>query len=140
MCVQKIKIQDVYDKICTKQQTCVLTRQHRLDRWTWLDKPVRSSQHTQLGGTGQTDAPDRSDRSGPNQSTKQNDVCGIWSRVITPGLQADLDHFSPFSQHKQYIIQYMHHNLAIKSLNYYNKVQAHGSTHTNFLKSTKIKF
>jgi hypothetical protein len=33
----------------------------------------------------------------------------------------------------------MHHNLAIESLNYYNKIQAHSSTHTNVLKSTKIK-
>jgi hypothetical protein len=31
----------------------------------------------------------------------------------------------------------MHHNLAIKSLKYYNKVQTHSSTHTNVLKSTK---
>jgi hypothetical protein len=34
----------------------------------------------------------------------------------------------------------MHHNLAIESLNYYNKVQKHSSTHTNVLKFTKIKF
>jgi hypothetical protein len=32
------------------------------------------------------------------------------------------------------------HNLAIESLNYYNKVQTHSNTHTNVLKSTKIKF
>jgi hypothetical protein len=34
----------------------------------------------------------------------------------------------------------MYHNLAIESLNYYNNVQTHSSTHTNVLKSTKIKF
>jgi hypothetical protein len=33
----------------------------------------------------------------------------------------------------------MHHNLAIKSLKYYDKVQTHNITHTNVLKSTKIK-
>jgi hypothetical protein len=67
-------------------------------------------------------------------------VRAIWSKVIRPGLQAGLDHFAPFSQHKQYTIQFMHHNLAIESLKYYNKVQTHSSTHTNVLKSTKIKF
>jgi hypothetical protein len=34
----------------------------------------------------------------------------------------------------------MHHNLAIESFNYYIKVQTHSSTHTNVLKTTKIKF
>jgi hypothetical protein len=32
MCDQQIKIRDVYDKICTKQRTYVLTKQHRSDR------------------------------------------------------------------------------------------------------------
>jgi hypothetical protein len=115
-----------------------------------------------LGSTGQTGAPDRSNRSGPtstqtgrhrldrcpcqvrpvrsSQSTKQKGVGAIWSILIRLGLQTGLDHFAPFSQHKQYIIQDMHHNLAMKSLKYYNKVQTHSSTYTNVLKSTYIKF
>jgi hypothetical protein len=53
-----------------------------------------------------------------SQSTKQKGVHAIWSKVIRAVLQADLDHFASFSQHKQYTIQFMHHNLAIESLNY----------------------
>jgi hypothetical protein len=75
-----------------------------------------------LGSTGQTGAPDRSDWSGPAKTPnwvapvrpvpltdqtgqvqpehKAKGVRAIWSRVIRPGLQADLDHFAPFSQHK----------------------------------------
>jgi hypothetical protein len=114
-----------------------------------------------LGSTGQTGAPDRSDRSGPTNTPnwaapvrpvlltsqtgqvqsehKEKRVHAIWSKVIRLGLQAGLDHFAPFSQHKQYTIQFMHYNLAIESLKYYNKVQTHSSTHTNVLKSTKMK-
>jgi hypothetical protein len=105
-----------------------------------------------LGSTGQTGAPDRSDRSGPASTPnwaapvrpmpltgqtgqvqsehKATRVCAIWSKVIRPGFQDGLDHFAPFSQHKQYTIQFMHHNLAIELLKYYNKVQTHSSTHT----------
>jgi hypothetical protein len=37
-----------------------------------------------------------------NQSThKATGVRAIWFKVIKPGLQAGLDHFAPFSQHKQ---------------------------------------
>jgi hypothetical protein len=142
MCEQQIKTHDAYEKIYTKQRTSALARQHRSDWCLWPVRPVRSSQHTQLGSTGQTNAPDRSDLSGPAraQSTKQKGVCAIWSKVIRPGLQAGLDHFAPFSQHKQHINQYMHHNLEIESLNYSNKVQTHSSTHTNVLKTTRIKF
>jgi hypothetical protein len=72
-----------------------------------------------LGSTGQTGAPDRS---GPATTSnwaapvrpvpptgqtgqvqlehKATGVRAIWSKVIKPGLQADLDHFAPFSQHK----------------------------------------
>jgi hypothetical protein len=75
-----------------------------------------------LGSTGQTGAPDRSDRSGPASTPnwaaqvrpvpltgqtgqvqlehKATGVHAIWSKVISPGLQAGLDHFAPFSQHK----------------------------------------
>jgi hypothetical protein len=70
---------------------------------------------------------------------KAKGVRAIWSKVIRLGLQVVLDHFAPFSQHKQYTFQFMHQNLAIESLKYYNKVQTHNST-TNVLKSTKIKF
>jgi hypothetical protein len=119
------------------------TSQHQSDWYPWPIRPVRSSQHTQLGGTDQTGAPDR--QSGQVllrscQSRKKKGVRAIWARVIRMGLQAGLDHFAPFSQHKQCIIQNMHHNLAIKSFKYYNKVQTHSSTHINVLKSTKIKF
>jgi hypothetical protein len=76
-----------------------------------------------LGSTGQTGATDRSDRSGPanthnwaapvrlvpltgqtgqvQSAHKATEVRAIWSKVIMPGLQAGLDHFAPFSQHKQ---------------------------------------
>jgi hypothetical protein len=111
-----------------------------------------------LGSTGQTSAPDRSSpASTPNWAApvipvpmtgqtgqvqserKAKRVCAI-SKVIRVVLQASLEHFAPFSQHKPYTIQFMHHNLATESLNYYNKVQTHSSTHTNVLKFTKIKF
>jgi hypothetical protein len=32
---------------------------------------------------------------------KATEVRAIWSKVIMPGLQASLDHFAPFIQHKQ---------------------------------------
>jgi hypothetical protein len=66
---------------------------------------------------------------------KEKGVRAIWSRVIRLGLQAGLDHFAPFSQHKQYIIQYMHHSLAIKSLNYYNKRFKHSVALTQMFSS-----
>jgi hypothetical protein len=100
MCERQNKIRDAYDKICTKQREV-----HR------------------LGSTGQTGATDRSDRSGPanthdwaapvkpvpltgqtgqvQSAHKATEVRAIWSKVIMPGLQAGLDHFTPFSQHKQ---------------------------------------
>jgi hypothetical protein len=100
MCERQNKNRDAYDKICTKQIEV---------HW--------------LGSTGQTGATDRSDWSGPAnthnwavpvrpvpltgqtgqvQSThKAAGVRAIWSKVIRPGLQADLDHLAPFSQHKQ---------------------------------------
>jgi hypothetical protein len=100
MCERQNKNRDAYDKICTKQ------------------REVRS-----LGSTGQTGATDRSDRSGPanthdwaapvrpvpltgqtgqvQSAHKATEVRAIWSKVIRPGLQAGLDHFAPFSQHKQ---------------------------------------
>jgi hypothetical protein len=100
MCERQNKIRDAYDRICTKQR-----------KVSWL------------GSTGQTGAPDRSDRSGPASSLnwaapvrpvpltgqtgqvqsahKATEVRAIWSKVIMPGLQAGLDHLAPFSQHKQ---------------------------------------
>jgi hypothetical protein len=100
MCVRQNKNRDVYDKICTKQREV---------HW--------------LGSSGQTGATDRSDWSGlanthdwvppvrpvpltgqtdQVQSThKATEVRAIWSEVIRPRLQAGLDHFAPFSQHKQ---------------------------------------
>jgi hypothetical protein len=102
MCERQIKIRDAYDKIYTKQSTSVLAGQHRSDRSGWA-APVRPVPLT--GQTGQVQL-----------EHKAKSVRAIWSRVIRPGLQASLDHFAPFSQHKQYTIQYMHHNLAIKSL------------------------
>jgi hypothetical protein len=76
-----------------------------------------------LGSTGQTGATDQSDRSDPanthnwaapvrpvpltsqtgqvQSAHKATEVHAIWSKVIGPGLQAGLDHFAPFSQHKQ---------------------------------------
>jgi hypothetical protein len=100
MCEPQNKNCDAYDKICTKQREVC-----------WL------------GSTGQTGAADRSDRSGPANAHvwaapvkpvpltgqtsqvqsvhKAIEVCAIWSKVIRPGLQAGLDHFAPFRQHKQ---------------------------------------
>jgi hypothetical protein len=100
MCERQNKNRDAYDKICTKQKEV---------HW--------------LGSTGQTGAADRSDRSGPanthnwaapvrpvpltgqtgqvQSAHKAAKVRAIWSKVIRPGLQASLDHFAPFSQHKQ---------------------------------------
>jgi hypothetical protein len=100
MCERQNKIRDAYDRICTKQRET-----HR------------------LGSTGQTGAPDRSDWSCPanthdwaasvrpvpltgqtgqvQSAHKATQVRAIWSKVIRPGLQAGLDHFAPFSQHKQ---------------------------------------
>jgi hypothetical protein len=99
MCERQNKNCDVYDKICTKQREV---------HW--------------LGRTGQTGPTDRSDRSGPanthdwaapvrpvpltqtgqvQSAHKATEVRAIWSKVIRPGLQAGLDHFAPFSQHKQ---------------------------------------
>jgi hypothetical protein len=100
MCEWQNKIHNAYDKICTKQKEMY-----------WL------------GSTGQTGATDRSDRLGPanthnwaapvrpvpltgqtgqvQSAHKAIEVCAIWSKVIMPGLQAGLDHFAPFSQHKQ---------------------------------------
>jgi hypothetical protein len=65
MCERQIKHHDAYDKICIKQRISALTGQHRLDWCPRPVRPVRSSQYTQLSGTGQTDALDWSDRSGP---------------------------------------------------------------------------
>jgi hypothetical protein len=129
MCERKIKNCDAYDKIGTMQGTSVLTGQHQSDRsgpgstlnWAAPVRPMPQTYQVQ-----------------PEHKAKR--VCAIWSKVIRPRLQASLDHFAPFSQHKQYKIQFMHHNLAIESLNYYNMVQTHISTHTNVLKSTKMKF
>jgi hypothetical protein len=90
MCKRQIKIHDAYDKLCTKQRTRVLTRQHRSNWCPWPVRPVRSSQHTQLGGTGQTDATDWSDQLGPSRSQSKS-VCAIWSKLIRLGLQAGLD-------------------------------------------------
>jgi hypothetical protein len=98
MCERKIKICDAYDKIYTKQSTSVLAGQHRSDRSGWA-APVRPVPLT--GQTGQVQ---------PEHKAKS--VRAIWSRVIRPGLQASLDHFATQTIH----IQYMHHNLAIKSL------------------------
>jgi hypothetical protein len=67
MCERQIQIRDAYDKICTKKRTSVLTGHHRSDRW--------SSQHTQLGGTGQTGAPDWSDRLGPVRAQSNRSAC-----------------------------------------------------------------
>jgi hypothetical protein len=100
MCERQNKNRDAYDNICTKQREV----------------------HC-LGSTGQTSATDRSDRSGlastPNWEApvrpmpltgqtghvhpehKANNVCAIWTKVNRPGLQVGLDHFAPFSQHKQ---------------------------------------
>jgi hypothetical protein len=100
MCERQNKNRDAYDKICTKQREV---------HW--------------LGSIGQTGASDRSDWSVPAntldgaapvrpvpltgqtghvQSThKATKVRAIWSKVIRSGLQAGLDHFAPFSQHKQ---------------------------------------
>jgi hypothetical protein len=100
MCEWQKKIRDAHDKICTKQR-----------KMCWL------------GSTGPTGAPDRSDRSGPanthdwaapvwsvpltgqtgqvQSAHKATEVRAIWSKVIGLGLQAGLDHFAPFSQHKQ---------------------------------------
>jgi hypothetical protein len=99
-CDRQNKNRDAYDKICTKQREV---------HW--------------LGSTGQTGATDRSDQSGPANTHdwaapvrsvpltgqtgqvqlthKATEVRAIWSKVIRPGLQAGLDHFAPFSQHKQ---------------------------------------
>jgi hypothetical protein len=100
MCERQHKIRDAYDKICTKQREVC-----------WL------------GSNGQTGGTDRSDRSGPANTSnwappvrpvpqtsqtgqvqsahKATEVRAIWSKVIMLGLQAGLDHFAPFSQHKQ---------------------------------------
>jgi hypothetical protein len=86
MCGWKIKNPNAYEKLCTKQKN-KCTDYARSDRCPW---PVRSSQHTQLGGTGQIDAPGRSDRSGPVRAQRKG-VRAIWSKLIWPGLQAGLD-------------------------------------------------
>jgi hypothetical protein len=100
MCERQNKNRDTYDKMCTKQREV---------HW--------------LGTTGQTGATDRSDQSGPanthdwaapvrrvpltgqtgqaQSAHKATKVRAILSKVIRPGLQAGLDHFAPFSQHKQ---------------------------------------
>jgi hypothetical protein len=69
--------------------------------WAAPVRPVRSSQHTRLGGTGQTGA--LSDQTGQVQSAhKAIGVRAIWSKMIRPGLQAGLDHLAPFSQHNKH--------------------------------------
>jgi hypothetical protein len=100
MCERKNKNRDAYEKICTKQREV---------HW--------------LGSTGQIGATDRSDGSGPanthnwaapvrlvpltgqtgqvQSAHKATGVRAIWSKVISPGLQAGLDHLAKFSQHKQ---------------------------------------
>jgi hypothetical protein len=118
-----------------KAKRSALTGQHRSDRYHWPVRPVWSSQHTQLGGTGQTGA-----LTGQVHSAhKATRVHAIWSKVTRPGLQAILDPLLHLANTTN-TIQFMHHSLAIESLKYYNKVQTLSSTHTNVLKSTKIKF
>jgi hypothetical protein len=62
--------------------------------WEAPVRPVWSSQHTQLGGTGQTGAPDRPDRSGPVSAQSNKSAC-----YLVQGDQARVASWlrSPFS-------------------------------------------
>jgi hypothetical protein len=94
---EKNKNRDAYDKICTKQievcclgstsQTGATDRSGPANTHDWA-APVRPV--PLIGQPGQVQS-----------AHKATEVHAIWSKVIRPGLQAGLDHFAPFSQHKQ---------------------------------------
>jgi hypothetical protein len=87
MCEWQIKICDAYDKICTKQRTCVLIGQHRSYKCHWPVRPVSSIQNTTLGDTSQTGAQ-------VQPGHKARNVRAIWAKMIRLGLQANLEHFA----------------------------------------------